>query len=287
MYCTIPFIRGRYRSRPTSEILAEVEHFAGLGVREFILVAQDLTKYNHDGVNLVSLVRSISKIKGVHRIRLHYVYPHGVTDELVDEIATNDRVCKYLDIPMQHVAPRLVGLMNRRGGAGEYLALVNKLRARIPDIAIRSTFMVGFPTETDAEFAELCGFIQTARLDFVGFFAYSRERGTRAYSMEQIPANIRRERLRAIERLQSEILQEKNRVMLLPPQRGGSNRGEKPQKVICDYYDGVLGYSITRTEHQSPEVDPCVIVYGELTAGEVYTVKITGTHKQHLIGEIV
>ena len=289
-YCTIPSIRGGYVSRPKQDIIDEVTHFANLGVKEFILVAQDLTKYSsignqynlsgqkHSGQTsgLTNLLQSISRVRGVQRIRLHYVYPSGITDDLIDEVAKNPKVCKYLDIPFQHVSRRIVELMNRKGSSEEYTALIEKLRNRIPGIAIRSTFMVGFPTETDEEFAELCNFMKINQLDFVGFFAYSREAGTRAYAMSQISAKTKNMRLRAIQAVQRDVLLHKDKKLI-----------GKTVKVICDFHDSMIGYSIARTQYQSPEVDPCVIIHEPMQPGQEYTVRITDTQEENLIGVLL
>jgi len=271
-YCTIPSIRGPYKVRTESEILAEVTHFAKLGVPEYILVAQDLTKYP----NLVGLIKKISKIKGVQRIRLHYVYPNGITQELLDEIARNPKICKYLDIPFQHVSPRILKLMNRKGGAQEYLALISNIRKTIPTVSIRSTFMIGFPTETDEDFEILYKFLKTAKLDYVGFFKYSREQGTPAYSMPQVAPKIKIARLETIQAIQSEILKEIQVGII-----------GQTIKVVCDFYDAVLGCSITRCEFLSPDVDPVIIVRGRLGVGEFAEIKITGTQEENLLGELV
>ena len=267
-YCTIPSIRGAYKARPETDILNEVTHFATLGVTEFILVAQDITKYP----NLVGLIKKISAIGGVKRIRLHYVYPNGITDDLINEIATNPKVCKYIDIPFQHVSPQVLKAMNRKPIGDE----VQRLRARIPDITIRSTFMVGFPTETDEDFTMLCDFLKSARLDYVGFFAYSREPDTVAYSMPQVPAKIKTARLKAVQTIQNEILVQKHKLLI-----------GQTIKVVCDSRNDVLGYSITRSQSMSPDVDPVIIVKGRLNSGEYADVKITGLQKQNLIGEVI
>jgi ribosomal protein S12 methylthiotransferase len=271
-YCTIPSIRGKFRARDEMDIYGEVAHFAKLGVGEFILVAQDLTKYP----TLVPLIQKISRIRGVQRIRLHYVYPNGITDELIAEVAYNDKVCKYLDIPFQHVSPRILKLMNRKGGVDEYFALVQKLRERIPGITIRSTFMVGFPTETEEDFKMLCDFLKTARLDYVGFFAYSREVGTPAYSMPQTSRKTKTARLKAIQALQNNIRNQIHESII-----------GKTVKVVCDFCDDVLGYSITRCEHLSPDVDPVIIVKGTMKVGEYANARITETSIIDLIGELI
>lgn len=271
-YCTIPSIRGNYKARDESDILNEIAHLAGLGVPEFILVAQDLTKYP----NLVCLIQKISKIDGVQRIRLHYVYPSGITNELINEIAKNPKICKYLDIPFQHVSPRIIKLMNRKGGAEDYLKLITNIREYVPNITIRSTFMVGFPTETDEDFRMLYEFCKIARLDYVGFFKYSRESGTPAYQMSQVAERTKAARLETIQAVQSEILADKHAKLV-----------GQTIKVVCDSYNAVLGYSITRCEFQSPDVDPVVIVAGRLKPGEFAKTKIIATQDENLIGEIV
>lgn len=245
-FCTIPLIRGNYVSRSIDDILMEVRHFAQLGVPEYILVAQDVTMYGIDlGTNLVNLLQAITKIDGVKRVRLHYCYPELLTDKLLHEIAVNDKVVKYLDIPFQHCNARILKLMGRRGDAETYRKLIQKIRTMIPNVTIRATMMVGFPTETDTEFEELVEFLKAMKLDYVGFFAYSREKGTAAYHMLQVKAAVKRSRLRIVERVQQAILDAKHE----------SERGQIVH-VICDAV--VNGVARCRTAAQSPEVDPCI-----------------------------
>ncbi|MCQ2382814.1 MAG: radical SAM protein, partial [Clostridia bacterium] len=247
-FCTIPLIRGKYVSRALDEIVAEVQHFAQLGVPEYILVAQDVTMYGVDiGTSLVDLLRAITAVDGVKRVRLHYCYPELLTDKLLNEIAVNEKVVKYLDIPFQHCNARILKLMGRRGDAKSYANLIAKIRHVIPGITIRATMMVGFPTETDTEFEELVRFLQMVKLDYVGFFAYSREKGTAAYNMEQVKANVKRKRLRIVEHVQQPILDEKH-----------ANEQGQVVNVICDAV--VNGVARCRTSAQSPEVDPCIYI---------------------------
>lgn len=247
-FCTIPSIRGNYVSRPLDDIVAEVQHFAGLGVPEFILVAQDVTMYGVDlGTNLVNLLRAITAVDGVKRVRLHYCYPELLTDGLLQEIANNDRIVKYLDIPFQHCNARILKLMGRRGDAESYRRLIEKIRSVISGVTIRATMMVGFPTETDAEFEELVQFLQTVKLDYVGFFAYSREAGTVAYDLPQVKAAVKRARLRQVEQVQQAILDAKHQ----------SEQG-RTVHVVCDAV--VDGVARCRTAAQSPEVDPCIYI---------------------------
>lgn len=247
-FCTIPLIRGRYVSRPVDDIVLEVRHFAELGVPEYILVAQDVTMYGVDiGSNLVDLLKEITAVNGVKRVRLHYCYPELLTDKLLNEIATNDKIVKYLDIPFQHCNGRILKLMGRRGDAKTYATLIGKIRKVIPGVTIRATMMVGFPTETDAEFEELVQFLQTVRLDYVGFFAYSREKGTPAYAMPQIKAAVKSKRLKTVESVQQAILDAKH----------ASEHG-RTVHVVCDAV--VDGVARCRTAAQSPEVDPCIYI---------------------------
>ena len=247
-FCTIPSIRGKYASRTVEDIVAEVKHFAELGVPEFILVAQDVTMYGIDiGSSLVELLQAITVISGVKRVRLHYCYPELLTDKLLKEIADNDRVVKYLDIPFQHCNERILKLMGRRGNAESYRNLIKKIRDVIPGITIRATMMVGFPTETDTEFEELVAFLKDVKLDYVGFFAYSREPGTRSYEMKQVSSAVKKARLKIVEKVQQEILDAKH-------------KGEQGQvvHVVCDAV--VNGIARCRTAAQSPEVDPCIYI---------------------------
>lgn len=247
-FCTIPLIRGKYVSRSIDEIVAEVGHFAKLGVPEYILVAQDVTMYGVDiGTNLVELLRVITSVDGVKRVRLHYCYPELLTDKLLQEVAGNDKIVKYLDIPFQHCNTHILKLMGRRGSADSYRDLIKKIRSVIPGVTIRATMMVGFPTETDEEFNELVQFLQDVKLDYVGFFAYSREKGTPAYDMVQVKAAVKRNRLRTVERVQQKILDTKH----------ANERGQVVH-VICDAV--VDGVARCRTAAQSPEVDPCIYI---------------------------
>lgn len=259
-FCTIPLIRGNYVSRPLADIVAEVEHFANLGVPEFILVAQDVTMYGIDiQSNLVDLLHAITAVPGVKRVRLHYCYPDLLTDRLLTEIANNEKIVKYLDIPFQHCNARILDLMHRPGNAEGYRDLISKIRKMIPDVTLRATFMVGFPTETDAEFEELVAFLEDVKLDYVGFFSYSRELGTTSYDLPQHTPKIKRQRLQMVTKVQKRILELKNRA-----KRGTTVR------VVCDAVKD--GIATCRTFGQSPDVDPCVLVEGDLVVGQEYDI---------------
>lgn len=270
-FCTIPLIRGNYVSRPVADIVAEVRHFATLGVPEFILVAQDVTLYGVDlKTNLVQLLRAITAVDGVKRVRLHYCYPELLTDELLNEIAGNDKIVKYLDIPFQHCNPRILRLMHRHGDPVSYTALIQKIRNLMPTVTLRATMMVGFPTETDVEFAELVAFLKAVKLDYVGFFAYSREKGTAAYALPQVPAKVKRQRLRTVTAVQQQILDA----------RQVARCGERV-RVVCDAV--VDGIARCRTFGQSPDVDPCIFVTGDLVIGQEYDIVLIGAGNGKLI----
>ena len=209
-YCLIPSIRGKYRSYPMEQLVAEA---GSLGeTQELVLVAQDTTRYGEDrgGNQFVELLKKLSELDNICHIRLLYCYPEVVTDALIAEVRDNPKIVKYLDIPLQHSEDRILKLMGRRGTRAEYLALLEKLRREIPQIALRTTFIAGFPTETEEEHEALKRFLQEARFENCGFFAYSREEGTPAYRLRgQIPARIKERRVRALYRVQEALSKER------------------------------------------------------------------------------
>lgn len=265
-YCTIPDIRGPFRSRPEEMVVEEAKRLAELGVRELILIGQDLTQYGEDlgQKNLLpSLLEKLNEVEGIHWIRLMYCYPSKVTDELISAIARLDKVAKYMDLPVQHGDDKVLRTMNRRGTAGDYLALIKKMRAQIPDIALRTTFIVGFPGETDQEFKNLLGFVKEAQFDRVGAFAYSREDGTPAGILpDQIPEDIKESRLDELMSLQQEISLRRNQNWI----------GRKIDVMIEGYTeDGVYG----RSFRDAPDIDGLVYIRGRrIEPGEIIRVKI-------------
>ena len=283
-YCTIPFIRGRYKSEPIEELVNEAKQLVKNGVRELILVAQDVTNYGIDLYKenkLVELLQRLSKIKDLKWIRLHYCYPNLITDELLNEIMTNDKICKYLDIPIQHISTNVLKNMNRQDTKESVESLIKKIRNLPKYVAIRSTFIVGFPKETRKDFDELKQFLTEYKLDNVGFFKYSREENTRAYFMKgQVFEFIKNKRLNSIEQLQNEILlnNQKNYI-------------GKTLNCLCE---GLVENSEDkniyrfRSEYNSYDVDTYIFVENDkvLSSGDFYNVKITGTENQDLIGEI-
>lgn len=244
-YCLIPKIRGKYRSYPMDELLAEAKSLGD--TEELILVAQDTTRYGEDGGEnkFVELLQKLSALDNVRRIRLLYCYPEKITDELIEEIAANGKIIKYLDIPLQHSENRILKLMGRRGGKEEYITLFRKLRARIPEIAIRTTFITGFPSETEEEHEALKAFLREVKFENAGFFAYSREEGTPAYKMQgQVKAGVKKRRLRELYAVQEEV----SRANL-------KRYVGKRLSVVCDGIDGAGAGFVGRADFQAPEID--------------------------------
>lgn len=211
-YCVIPRIRGFYRSRPLNEVLEEAKYLVQSGVKELIIIAQDTTCYGLDTEGkllLPTLLRELSKISDLKWIRVMYCYPNNFTDELIEAFAELDKVCKYIDLPLQHASDAVLYAMNRHDTQAEITALLTKIKHRIPDICIRTTFMVGFPGETDEDFQELLSFVKTQRFDNAGVFSFSPEEDTVAYSMEnQIPKDIKEQRFHELMSLQAKISEE-------------------------------------------------------------------------------
>ncbi len=279
-YCTIPFIRGRFKSEPLEKMVAEAKDLVKHGTREIILVAQDVTKYGADlygKPQLVELIRALSKIDGLEVIRLLYCYPDLISDELVEEIANNPKVAKYIDIPLQHVSDNILKRMNRRVDKAKICEIIEKLRRACPGIAIRSTFILGFPGETDEDFRDLCEFTKKYKLDDVGFFKYSKEEGTPASKMpNQVPAKVKTQRLKEISNIQFENVVEKNKSLV-----------GKEFRCVLDYIQDGIGYF--RNEYLCPSVDPVIVVETDqpLKVGQCYNVKIIGYKKYDLIGELL
>lgn len=277
-YCTIPYIRGRFTSVPMEDLVKQATALVDNGVKELILVAQDVTKYGKDIYGehrLVQLIQELSKIKKLKYIRLLYCYPELINEELINEMATNKKLCKYIDMPLQHISDDILRGMHRRNTKEAISNLIRHLRDRIPDIAIRTTFILGFPGEKKKHFKELCDFIQEFKLTHVGFFAYSREKGTPASLMKgQVPNFIKRHRVNVAGRLQYGVVQENNQNMI----------GKVVDAVVDSVEDG---YAILRSQYQCPIVDNLIFVENEnLTIGKYYKVKITESLNYDLKGEI-
>lgn len=275
-YCLIPKIRGKYRSYPMEKLLKEAEALGDIA--ELIVVAQDCTRYGEDlyGKNrFVELLQKLSLLENIRKIRLMYCYPDVIGDELINEIAVNDKILKYIDIPLQHSEDRVLKLMNRKGTRAGYLALIKKLRARIPDIAIRSTFISGFPTETEEEFTNMLAFLREAKFFNCGFFAYSREPDTGAYKMKpQVHHATKRRRVRALYEAQAEISREQLADFV-----------GKEIEVLCDGIDYEKGCFVGRAYFSAPDIDGKVYFNAtEASQGEVYKVKIDKNDNYDLYG---
>lgn len=276
-YCLIPKIRGRYRSYPMEDLLREAENLGD--VSELILVAQDVSRYGIDLYGkkyLINFLQKLTTLVNINSVRLLYCYPDMIDDELIAEIRNNPKIIKYLDIPLQHSESRVLKLMNRRGTREEYLDLIEKLKREIPDIAIRSTFIGGFPSETEEEFEGMCDFLRKAKLVNCGFFAYSREPDTPAYKMAgQVPYAVKKRRVKKLYAVQREISQE-----YLSRYIG------KTVKVLCDGIDYDKGCFVGRAYFSAPEIDGKVYFNAaNAVQGEYYDVKIASFDSYDMYGE--
>lgn len=275
-FCAIPLITGRHTSRPIEEILEETRQLVSEGVKEFNIIAQDLSSYGTDLYGrhaLAELVDRMADIEGVEWIRLHYAYPADFPMDLLDVMAKRSNVCKYLDIALQHVSDKVLANMRRHISKEETLSLINIIRSKVPGIKIRTTLMTGFPGEGEKEFEELLDFVKTQKFDRMGGFAYCEEDDTFAAKnlADDVPEDVKQHRLDNIMQLQEEIALELNTKMV------GST-----EKVLIDRVENGISYG--RTQYDSPEVDPEVIVREELTPGEFYNIKITAAYPFELEG---
>jgi len=279
-FCAIPLIRGKHVSVPEKALIDEAKQLAASGVKELILIAQDLTYYGIDLTGkrmIVPLIHALAAIDGIQWIRLQYAYPAGFPEDLIELIATHPKVCNYLDMPLQHINSVLLKSM-KRGLDGEHTReLVMKIRQRIPDLAFRTTFIVGYPGETREMFEELCDFVRDMRFERMGVFAYSAEEDTSAFDLgDEVPENEKQERVEMLMAIQQDIALELNR------QKVGSI-----QKVLIDCKEGE--YYIGRTQYDSPEVDNEVIIQEQqpMRIGEFYDLRITAAESFDLYAERV
>jgi ribosomal protein S12 methylthiotransferase len=278
-FCAIPLMRGKHVSRPVEELVSEAKKLAAQGVKELILIAQELTFYGLDIYKkrrLPELLRELSKVEGIEWIRLHYAYPAQFPIEIIDAIAENEKVCNYLDMPLQHAADNILTAMRRNITNAQTRELIHQIRERIPSIAIRTTMLVGFPNETQEDFDSLKDFLEDMRFDRLGVFTYSHEESTRAHALEDnIPQEVKEARAAELMGVQESISLELNQ------QRVG-----KEYKVLIDRKEG--GYFIGRTEYDSPEVDNEVLVDATkhyLRVGDFASVKITSAEEFDLYAE--
>ena len=278
-YCIIPFIRGGYRSKKMEDVVAEACALAEAGCRELVLIAQDVTCYGLDlygEYSLAKLLKKLCVIEGIWWIRLMYCYDDRITDELIETIASEEKICNYLDIPIQHASDAILSAMNRRSNKADLVAKLDKIRKAIPDIRIRTTLITGFPGETEKDHEELLEFVENQKFARLGVFAYSMEEGTAAGEMEnQVDEDVKAQRLDEIMRIQREISLENNRRLI----------GET-MEVMVDERDEDGSY-IGRTRYDAPEIDNAVIFTSdrELKAGDIVNVKIEDAFDYDLTGE--
>ena len=280
-FCAIPLIRGEHVSVPMEDLIKEAELLAKKGVKELILIAQDLTYYGRDidgQYHIVELVKRLLEIKEFEWIRLHYGYPQGFPDELLDMMNSEPRICNYIDLPLQHISTPILKNMRRGVDKEQTINFVKNARNRVPGIAFRTTFIVGFPGETEEQFEELCDFVREMKFERAGVFAYSAEEGTPAYEMEDdVPEEVKQERVDTIMAIQQNISLETN-----------EKRVGTIEKVLIDRIEG--DYYIGRTQYDSPEVDDEILISvdeAELNIGDFVNVKLTKADYFDLYGEIV
>lgn len=281
-YCIIPYLRGRYRSRSMDDVLYEARLLAANGVKELIVVAQDTTRYGTDLPGhkrlLPELLRQLCRISGLEWIRVHYVYPDEIDDELINVIATEPKIVKYLDIPIQHCNDKILKLMNRRGNKALLTELFAKLRNQIPGLVLRTSVITGLPGEGEAEFTELCEFLKEQRLERVGAFTFSPEEGTPAAQMEYPDAEVAQQRAQMIESIQSCIMDEYNQTMI-----------GKTLDVLVDGYDEACQQFYGRTYADSPDIDGNVWIASDeaLSEGDFVKVRIDGLIDGDLSGYVL
>lgn len=281
-YCAIPLIRGPHRSVPMERCVEEAERLAAQGVRELIVIAQDTTYYGRDLYGrraLAELLERLCKVEGIEWIRLHYAYPTDFPQDVIEVMARQKKICPYLDIPFQHISDHQLTLMKRRHSKADAYALIERLRAAVPDLALRTTLLVGYPDETEEDFAELMEFVEKVRFERLGVFPYSEEEGTfSARELEDnVPEEVKQERVDRVMALQNRISLEKNVARV----------GQREQ-VIVDSRQG--DWYVARGRYDSPEVDQEILIPAserQLRRGKIYTVEITGAEEYDLYASVV
>lgn len=280
-YCAIPLIRGKHVSVPMEELIEEATVLAAKGVRELIVIAQDTTYYGLDLYGkrrLGELLRALCRIDGIEWVRLHYAYPAHFPQEVIEAMRDEPKICKYLDIPLQHISDRMLRSMRRGLSKAETIRLVENLRREIPDIALRTTLLVGYPGETEQDFQELLDFVAAAKFDRLGVFPYSEEEGTYSATelMDDVPQEVKEARAEAVMELQREIARDSNERLT-----------GTLQKVIIDRREG--DFWVGRTQYDSPEVDQEVLIPASATlrTGDFATVRIASADDYDLRGELV
>ncbi|MBR4056357.1 MAG: 30S ribosomal protein S12 methylthiotransferase RimO [Rikenellaceae bacterium] len=281
-YCAIPLIRGPHRSVPMERCVEEAERLAAQGVRELIVIAQDTTYYGRDLYGrraLAELLERLCKVEGIEWIRLHYAYPTDFPQDVIEVMAREKKICPYLDIPFQHISDHQLTLMKRRHTKADAYALIERLRAAVPDLALRTTLLVGYPDETEEDFEELMEFVEKVRFERLGVFPYSEEEGTFSARelQDNVPEEVKQERVDRIMALQNRISLEKNKARV----------GQREQ-VIVDSRQG--DWYVARGRYDSPEVDQEILIPAserQLRRGKIYTVEITGAEEYDLYASVV
>ena len=281
-YCAIPLIRGPHRSVPMERCVEEAERLAAQGVRELIVIAQDTTYYGRDLYGrraLAELLERLCNVEGIEWIRLHYAYPTDFPQDVIEVMAREKKICPYLDIPFQHISDHQLTLMKRRHTKADAYALIERLRAAVPDLALRTTLLVGYPDETEEDFEELMEFVEKVRFERLGVFPYSEEEGTFSARelQDNVPEEVKQERVDRIMALQNRISLEKNQARV----------GQREQ-VIVDSRQG--DWYVARGRYDSPEVDQEILIPAserQLRRGKIYTVEITGAEEYDLYASVV
>lgn len=281
-YCAIPLIRGKYESVPFEDVIAEAEKLARAGVKELMVIAQDTTYYGMDLYGkrrLAELLEALCRIEGIEWVRLHYAYPTDFPMDVIEVMAREKKICHYLDIPLQHISDHMLSLMHRRHTKTQALDLLARLRKAVPDIAIRTTLLVGYPDESADDFEELKAFVREQRFDRLGVFPYSEEEGTFSATKlkDNVPQRVKEYRAEEIMRIQREISLANNRA-----------RVGRTERVIIDGRSG--DYYIGRSQYDSPEVDEEILIRAEgrrLLRGHFYNVRITEADDYDLYGETI
>jgi len=281
-FCIIPTLRGKHRSRNVEDVVAEVRGLAARGVREIVLVAQDSTRYGLDhGIRdgLAYLLRRLGRIDGIRWIRIMYAYPATLSDPILEAIASEEKVVKYVDIPLQHASESVLKRMKRPTGKGNLLGMIERIRARVPGVAIRTTFIVGFPGETEADFAELIAFVESGQFENVGVFTYSDEEGTSSFELaDRIPAKVKQRRRQRLMSVQKRISTRRNR----------SRVGERLEVLVEGTHDDTDLLLRGRAASQAPEIDGQVLINdGTAAPGSFVTCEVTEAHPYDLVARIV
>jgi len=281
-YCVIPQLRGPLRSRSIDSVVSEVRRLVGEGVREVNLIAQDVTAYGqdrHDGARLEDLLRQLVRVEDLQWLRLLYAYPDGISDELLDLMAAEPKICSYLDLPLQHIDDSILALMNRRVDEEGIRRLLQRIRSRLPDATLRTSFIVGFPGESDEQFAKLLAFVEEGHFERVGVFRYSREEGTGAAKLPgQVPERVKKARYQKLMKAQSRVSFRKNRALV----------GRIEPVLVEGFSEETELLLRGRSVRQAPDVDGQVyITAGQAEIGTIVPLRVTDSSEYDLIGEIV